>query len=92
MEIDQLNQTLEDFSASLLIHKEMVQNLLGPMNDKTLWDLYKEIERLNEVNSELRLDNGDMKARCLLLEQINYEISSKEDEMRSDYDCWIDEL
>ena len=60
MEIDQLNNTLEDFQNSLKIHKQLVCDLIEPKNDNTIKTLYQEIERINQINQEIRVERGDL--------------------------------
>jgi len=45
-----------------------VCDLIEPKNDQSLKTLYQEIERTNQINSELRVERGDLQAKCLLLE------------------------
>lgn len=50
------------------------------------------MEWLHQVNHDLWIERGDLQAKCLLLEQINYEISSKENEVWLDYEQRIQDL
>ena len=56
MEIDQLNQTLEDFQDSIRVYKQLVVDLIEPKNDKALLTFQKELDRAQKVNSDLRVE------------------------------------
>lgn len=81
MEMQQLNQTLEDFQNSLQIHKSILDNVLNGSEHEAVSAAYNRMKELEQLNQCVVLERGDLQAKCLVLEQINAECSKNEEEI-----------